>query len=266
MFKKLLLLSAISLINLPAFGDEASVKALLLKKYQSLSKETIVKKLPINGIYEVNLLGQEAYTNEKVEFLFVGGSLINTATLTDVTAERKNGFLHDFYKNLPFPLAIKTVYGQGENELVAFEDPDCPLCQAQQAEWAKNAEAFNATVYTFMFPLKIHPDARKKAEFIMCEKNNSVVWRSWMEKKQGLNLDKLGNIVEKGPACEKGINSVKTTEALARSLGYHETPRFIFANGMGASSVLTIQQFQDAFKMVNESEFAKKPTVSDGKK
>ena len=252
MFKKIFFLLVVSCISFMAFADEVSVKAALLKKYQSLGSDTIVKKMPINGLYEVNLLGQEAYTNEKVEFLLIGGSLINTANLTDLTAERKPQFLRDFYKSLPLDKAIKTVYGKGKNELITFEDPDCPLCQAQHADWAKNSEAFNATVYTFLFPLNIHSDAQRKAQYILCQNDISASWKTWMESRKGLPLDAKGVLVAKEPICSVGVAALAASESLARSLGYHETPRFIFGNGMGASSVLSLQQFQDAFKVVDE--------------
>lgn len=237
-----------------ANASEATVKALLVKKYASLPPNVVVKKLPIADLYEVNLLGQEAYTNEKVEYLLVGGSLVNTAKLEDVTAARKPQFLRDFFLALPLDKAIKTVYGKGEKVLVTFEDPDCPLCRAQHEEWNKNPVALNATVYAFMFPLRIHPDARRKAEFIWCQPDPAAAWSTWMTKSQGLPLDSKGNLsASAGVSCAEGVAKVDASEGLARSLGYHETPRFIFPQGLGASGVLTLAQFAEAYKNVDKS-------------
>lgn len=243
-------LSATSL----SWGGEAEVKALLLKKYPAVGAAAVVKKLDIGGLYEVNLLGQEAYTNEKVEFLLVGGSLVDAKSLEDVTAKRRPQFLRDFYQGLPLGSAIKTVYGKGERSLVSFEDPDCPYCRAQHADWAKDPAALNATVYTFMFPLSNHPDARRKAEFIMCQPDPSAAWSSWMTSAKGLPLAQNGALLSSAvPSCPDGVAKVKAGEELARAMGYHETPRFIFAHGMGANGYLTMAQFQEAFVAVQRS-------------
>lgn len=235
-----------------ASADEASVKKLLASKYASLPSNVVVKKLPIPGLYEINLLGQEAYTNEKVEFMLVGGSLVEASKLEDLTAKRKPQFLRDFYDSLPLQHAIKTVYGKGERSLVSFEDPDCPICREQHAEWSRNAGKMNATVYTFLFPLNIHPDARRKAEFIWCQPDPSAAWSRWMGKGQGLVLDAKGAL--SAPAsCKAGVEHVAASEKLARSLGYQETPRFIFANGLGAASAMDLDKFQLAFAEVARS-------------
>ena len=255
-----------------ASADEASVKKLLASKYASLPSGVVVKKLPIPGMYEINLLGQEAYTNEKVDFMLVGGSLVEASKLENLTATRKPQFLRDFYQSLPLEHAIKTVYGKGERSLVSFEDPDCPICREQHAEWGRNAAKMNATVYTFLFPLKIHPDARRKAEFIWCQPDPSAAWSRWMAKGQGLALDAKGAL-SAPPSCAAGVEHVAASEKLARALGYQETPRFIFANGLGAASAMGMEDFQLAFAEVARSKAdsgqaspAKKPASIELKK
>lgn len=250
-----------------ARADEAGVKGLLAQKYKSLPANVVVKKLGVGGLYEVNLLGQEAYTNEKVEFLLVGGSLIEAATLTDLTAQRRPQFLRDFFEGLPLDASIKTVYGKGERKLVSFEDPDCPVCREQHAEWAKKPDALNATVYTFMFPLNIHPDARRKAEFIWCQPDPAAAWSLWMARGIGLPLEKDGRLASSAPAsCKGGVDKVSQSEGVARALGYHQTPRFIFANGWGASGALSMEQFSDAFGKVGVGDLARAPLPAAPKK
>lgn len=239
-------------LSLSVHADEASVKALLMKKYPTMGTGLQVKKLEVGSLYEVNLLGQEAYTNEKVEFLFVGGSLIDAGKLEDITAKRKGQFLRDFFAGLPKVHAIKTIYGKGERVFVSFEDPDCPVCKAQHAEWAKNSTTLNATVYTFLFPLNIHPDAKRKSEYIWCQKDPGEAWKKWMTAAQGLPLDSKGVLGTSFTPCKSGVDHVAESERLARSMEYHETPRFIFANGMGAASQLSHQQFLEALSSVEK--------------
>jgi thiol:disulfide interchange protein DsbC len=249
-------LFAVALTVLMAAGhsmaDEATVKAQLLKKYSALSPAIVVKKLDVGGLYEVNLLGQEAYTNEKVEYLLIGGSLVDAATLVDLTAKRKPGFLRDFVKALPLEHAIKLVYGKGERTLVSFEDPDCPRCREQHIDWVKNPEKFNATVYAFMFPLNIHPDAKRKAEYLWCQENPAKAWTEWMSSGKGIPVDGKGVLVSTYKSCAAGIDHVAASEKLARSLEYHSTPRFIFENGAGADTVLSVADFESAFGVVSK--------------
>lgn len=245
-------LIAATIFSLTAHADEASVKAMLMKKYPTMGNGLQVKKLDVGSLYEVNLLGQEAYTNEKVDFLFVGGSLIDAGKLEDITAKRKGQFLRDFFAGLPKEHAIKTIYGKGERVFVSFEDPDCPICKAQHVEWAKNPATLNATVYTFLFPLNIHPDAKRKSEYIWCQKDPSEAWKKWMTTGQGLPLDPKGSLGASFAPCKAGVDHVAESERLARSMEYHETPRFIFANGMGAASQLSHQQFLEALSTVEK--------------
>lgn len=227
---------------------ETAVKGLLLGQYKTLPPSLTVRQLPFGGLFEVNMLGQEAYTNAKGEFLLIGGSLVDAKNLEDVTLKRRPQFLREFFESLPLENAIKTAYGKGERVVVSFEDPDCPRCREQHAEWSKRAASFNATVYTFMFPLKIHPDARRKAEFIWCQPDPSAAWRRWMEQGQGLPLTPQGALSPQAPAsCKAGVEKVRASEKIARGLGYHSTPRFIFANGKGISAMMEASKFEAVF-------------------
>lgn len=239
-----------------AWADEASVKKQLLAKYKSLSPNTPVKATEVKGIYEVNLQGKAAYTNESVDYLFVGGSLINAANLEDVTAKRQPEFLRSFFSSLPLESAIKRVYGKGERVIVSFEDPDCPLCQKQARIFEANAEKLNATVYSFLFPLEsLHPDALRKANFIACSAKPDEVFHQWMSKQTGLPLTPApsGRGMVLHPSAKTQCAEAKKVQAgiqLARNLNYNSTPRFIFENGWGAKGYLEIEELQSALKSV----------------
>ena len=241
------------LISTVAVADEVSVKKKLLSKYSTLDSALVVKKVEGTGLYEVNLQGREGYTNDSVDFLLIGGSLIETKTLKDLTAERKPFFLRDFYKSIPKDQAIKLVYGNGAREFVAFEDPDCPVCKAQHQIWAKDADKFNATVYVFMLPLSIHPDATRKAEYLLCQQNPAAAWKSWMESGQGMPLDSAGKL-KFGDNCPAGVKLVQSNEKFARSFGYRSTPRFIFTNGQGVGDALELQQFNELFEYISKED------------
>lgn len=57
-------------------------------------------------------------------------------------------------------------YGNGEKEVYLFTDPDCPYCIQFEQQLAKLKPEYK--IYVYLFPLEsIHPDARKKSEYIM---------------------------------------------------------------------------------------------------
>lgn len=237
-------------------ADEVSVKKILLAKYKSLPANTPVNKTEVKDIYEVNLQGKAAYTNEAVDFLLIGGSLINAATLEDVTAKRQAAFLKDFFATLPLESAFKRVYGKGERVMVSFEDPDCPFCHKQAQIFEANATKVNATVYTFLFPIPtLHPDGLRKAKYIACSANPAETLKLWMSSSKGipLGLGPEGTMVVDPKAKTECAEAKKVTVGtdLARSLNYSSTPRFLFANGWGAKGYLDIEQIQEALRVVD---------------
>src|SRR5450759_2010067 len=85
--RKVLMLSAalfFGLTSMAAGASEATVKAALEKKYPQIQIETVTKT-PLAGIYEVYASGQLLYTDEKVDYLFVNGSMIDIEKKTNLT-------------------------------------------------------------------------------------------------------------------------------------------------------------------------------------
>ena len=70
------------------------------------------------------------------------------------------------FEDLPLSDAIKVVKGNGERTIAIFSDVDCPYCKRLEKEELINVD--NITIYTFLYPLAIHPKARAKSEKIWC--------------------------------------------------------------------------------------------------
>lgn len=252
------------------FADENSVKGKLFEKYKNLPPAIIVNKTSIPSLYEVNIFGRAAYTNEKVDFLLMGGNLINLANLEDESKKRAP-FLHsEFVENLPVEYAIKTVYGTGERKMYTFEDPDCGFCQMLTQTLQANADKLNVTVYTFMFPLKLHPDAPNKAKYIMCQPNPSEVWKKWMADKTGLPLNADGTLDKNAKFdCDKGEKSVNAGEKIARTLGYNSTPRLMFLDGSAEKGMVEFPRLNELLtktKIEYENLKASKKQLNTNKK
>ena len=222
-------------LSMPTLADEVSVKKGLFDKFKKLPPVLSVKKTALKDLYEVNIFGRAAYTNENADFLLMGGSLVNLGSLEDETAKRQPYLLSEFVSNLPYDLAIKTVYGNGENKFITFEDPDCPYCKRLTQTFQANKEKLNATVYTFQYPLSIHKDAPNKSKFIMCQKNPSETWASWMGSDKGLPVTQSADGLLLDPnsqkECTLGINAVETGAKIARTLGFNSSPRILMPSG-----------------------------------
>src|SRR5690606_17920803 len=76
------------------------------------------------GLYEVQVAGEIVYTDEAVSYV-MQGTLVDTATRTNVTGARMEQLSAVPFEQLPLELAFKQVRGNGERKLAIFEDPNC---------------------------------------------------------------------------------------------------------------------------------------------
>lgn len=223
--------------------DEA--KANLGAKFSAFEKHLPLRTIPgVQGLYEVNVYGKAAYTDDKASFFLVGGSMLlsggSSGELTNWSIQRKEGLGLESVRNLlPLNLAIKTVYGKGERILVTFEDPDCPACKRQNQEMAGNPERTNATVYTFMMPLRsIHPEADAKSRKILCSSNPTEAWRATIM---------FGQIPTGDGTCAKASEHLDKVDRIAAALGLNSTPSMIFEHGeLWNGGAMAISQMERA--------------------
>lgn len=229
-----------------------NVKKLIRTNFPTITPGIGVKKVDGTSLYEVNMLGKLSYTDERASFLILNGQVFVPGDngIKNITEERQEKAMQEILNVLPLNMALKRVYGKGERTVVTFEDPDCEMCQAQHRVLEKGGDQINATIYTFLFPLKKHPDAPNKINFIWCQKDPNAAYHDWMNSGAGIPLDKNGNMLaNKIIKCDRP--EVKVGLRLAKDLNYHETPRFIFKNGMGTDHALKLEEL---VKILNELE------------
>lgn len=311
---KILIALTMGLLSTQVFADESSVTNLLKQKYPELPNIE-VQKSQAPGLYQVIIENNVAYTDENVNYLFLGGNILmknggqtvrlapnlnkvvsqptpgngtdlNTPATENKTTETaknnvdKNTVMKDtghgtskIYSNLPFENAVKLTYGKGERQIALFVDPDCPFCQALDPVLVKNADELNATVYMFYFPLKIHPQATEKAEFLWCQADKEGAWKSWMAytnknpidgsnadavKSRWENWKKESGYTSEVAGCDKSV--VAKTAELSRGLGLNSTPVILFKNSIqlpGYNDFLKIKQgldLADRFPVVPQLE------------
>ncbi len=221
----------LSLLLATTFNANASVEktAANLKKAYPSTTFNKVDKTPINGIYEVVMGQNVAYTDVNGRY-FIFGNLYDMHTQKDITAQP------DSSKKVYFPNAdqlknaIKEVKGNGQRKLVVFSDPDCPYC-ARLEQTLIGLD--NVTIYTFLYPLEqLHPTAKSTAINIWCSKNPSKALKDYM----------LAKIKPEIKTCKNPIDS---NIAFGAGFGVQGTPSIIFEDGTlipGAMSLEAIEQ------------------------
>lgn len=194
--------------------ESLSVLNALKGKYPN-TQFTNIDRSPINGLYEVTIGKNIAYTDASGRYLLFG-SVYDMQTNTDLTAAKREAANRIDYKGLPFKDAITIVKGKGERQIAVFTDPDCPYCKRLEGELAK---VDNVTIHVFLFPIaELHPDAKNKSESVWCASDRPGAWGKLM-------------LEGKVPASKPCDNPVERNVTLAGNLGIRGTPFLIAADG-----------------------------------
>ncbi len=226
MLKKLLPLALSAILALPAAADEASLKKAFEAKLGG--KVSSVTKSPYLGLYEVFAEGRIFYTDEKLSAV-LAGTLIDTRTMKNVTAERMQKLMAIKFSDLPLELAIKQVRGDGKRILVSFEDPNCGYCKKLARDIAR---LDNITLYTFLMPI-LSPDSQEKSNQIWCAADRARAWNELMLENKAPN--------GKGD-CD--TSAIQKTIELGRRLSVTGTPTLFFADGERIPGVAPIEQIE----------------------
>jgi len=181
-----------------------------------------VRKSQVPCLYEISAGPNVLYYSPESGHLVIGE--IWDKTGKNITEESRKALASKLIASIPLESAIKI--GDGEHTVIEFADPDCPFCR-------KGSEFFNkrtdVTRYIYLFPLSIHPNARKKSLYILASNDPASMY----EKAMNGELD--------GSELEIARNS--ETEAkkkldehmrVASLLGVKGTPRY-WVDGVSVS-------------------------------
>lgn len=188
----------------------------VLKKLFPKLKYTSISKTDIDGLYEVTTDGKIIYFHPRTGYLFIG-DIVNSEgrslTQEKMAAERFKLLTRDDLKK-----AIKV--GSGRNTVIEVTDPDCPFCRKMHAYWESRHDV---TRYIFFKPLDMHPDAVKKATYILAADDTE---KALFEVYSG-QLDSRRDILDR-KYDDKG--RLQAQRAVADKLQVNSTPTF-WVNG-----------------------------------
>lgn len=185
-------------------------------KYPS-TNFTNVERAPIDGLYEITMGKNIAYTDATGRYLLFG-SVYDMQTRKDLTAPKRAAAEKIDVSKFPLADAFTRVKGNGSRKLYLFSDPDCPFCKTLESDVL--AKIDNVTIYTFMYPLdSLHPQARAKAESVWClpEAGRAAAWEALAQGTQ--------------PPAKKCDNPIERNIALAESIGFQGTPAMVSEDG-----------------------------------
>lgn len=224
-----------------AQAGEAEIRQSIESSFPG-TKVTEVNKSVLPSIFEVVMESRQgpmvAYTDDKGRYVLVG-DLLDIKTERNFTRERMDKLNEVKFDSLPLSQAIKIVKGNGKRRLAVFSDLDCPYCKKLETELEK---VDNVTIYTFLYPLPMHPDAPRKSKQIWCSKDRVAAWNDYMQK---------GKLPSGKGDCD---NPIDDNLALGAKLRIDGTPAMIFANGKRVPGYMPAARLDD---MLTTSEKAR---------
>lgn len=212
MFGRIAMFSLLSCISAISLANVETLKSNLTRHYPNIHVSNI-QATEMTGLYSANLDNQIIYLDENAQHMFIGSMvrLKDQKNLTKDLVLKQNSI---DWKQLPLKDAIKTLKGNGKQQLAIFSDPNCPYCKKLEVELDKLNDV---TIYTFIYPLKAQSIAVSKS--IWCDPNQAYAWKNLLQK----------NVQPKETTC---TNPIDRNLELGKKLGIEGTPTLIFGNGL----------------------------------
>jgi thiol:disulfide interchange protein DsbC len=222
-----LVLAVAALAASVASANEAEVRKNMQARYPNVPVES-VQRTPLPGIYEVYANGVLIYTDEKVNYVFVEGRMIDAAKRIDLTEARLRKLQAIAFDTLPLDSAFKMVRGNGKRKVAYFADPNCGYCKKFEQELlAVN----DVTIHVFMYPI-LSPDSFEKSKSVWCSKDRVKAWNDWMQK---------GVVPTASGACN---NPIEKIVEFGRAKGINGTPTLVFADGSRVPGMIPAGEMQ----------------------
>lgn len=203
----------------PVWSQSAEVSQRIRNAVEGFSggrlKVEEVRRTPLAGIYEVRIQNELFYVDERGQYLFYSGDLIDMRSQRNLTRERVEELLTIDFRELPLDLAVSQKLGAGRRVIAVFEDPNCGYCRKLRADLLRLDDV---TLYTFPMAF-LAADSATKATRALCAPDPARAWNDLMIH---------GRTPANDGKCETSIGKVAE---LARKLGITGTPVVFFANG-----------------------------------
>jgi len=160
-----------------AIAQEAAIRKALAERIPKMPVIDEVTRTPIPGLWEVRYGGTEIlYSDDKGDFIMVGGALVDTKTRVDLTEQRIEKLTAIDFAKLPLKDALTIRQGSGARRIAVFVDPNCGYCRRFERDLTTIKDV---TIHTFLLPI-LGADSAAKSRDIWCAKDGAQAWRKWM--------------------------------------------------------------------------------------
>ncbi|MCU0969096.1 MAG: DsbC family protein [Rubrivivax sp.] len=156
-------------------AQEAAIRKVLTERFPNITKIDEISRTPVPGIFEVRIGTEIVYVDAEAKHL-IQGSIIELATMTDLTQARIDKLTAIDFDELPLKDAIVVRQGNGARKLAVFADPNCGFCKRFERDLTSLKDV---TIYTFLLPI-LGADSTAKSRDIWCARDAAKVWRAWM--------------------------------------------------------------------------------------
>ena len=199
----------------PPSGEAATVRTAVESWLKGRYKVDEVRRTPMPGMWEVRLGSDLIYVDEKGQFAFVDGAMIDLRAGRNLTRERVDELQTISFRDLPLNLALKQVVGNGRRVVAVFEDANCGYCRTMRKELLALKDV---TIYTFPVAF-LAADSETKARKALCAPDRMAAWNDLMLS---------GKVPANAGNCDNPIAKVRE---LAQKLSVSATPTLFFGNG-----------------------------------
>lgn len=212
----------------PTAEGAATVRAAVDSWLKGRYKVDDVRRTPMNGLWEVRLGNDLIYVEEKGQYAFVEGAMVELKTGRNLTRERTDELLTINFKDLPVNLAIKQVIGNGKRVVAVFEDVNCGYCRTMRKDLLTLKDV---TIYTFPVAI-LAADSETKARKALCAADKMAAWNDLMVS---------GKVPGNAGTCDNVLAKIKE---LAQKLSVSATPTVFFGNGKRLQGYVPADRFE----------------------
>jgi thiol:disulfide interchange protein DsbC len=202
---------------------------------------------PIKGLWQISVEQDgktfPIYLHYSKKYVFTGDIIdIKTQKALDGLIPNNGNSNHQVdevdFNSIPLGDALVMGSKDAKNKVVVFTDPDCPFCAKIHKELKKIISSRkDIAFYIKLYPLPMHPDAKRKSEAIICEKSLKLL------------DDAFAGRQIPSPKCK--TNLIEDNINFAMKIGIQATPTMILKDSS------TFTGYRDANSLIKLIDSAK---------
>ncbi|MCI5121283.1 MAG: DsbC family protein [Candidatus Electrothrix sp. AUS4] len=208
-----------------------------------------VKRSEVPGLWDV----EAVYNGQKIPFYLdfskkylISGNVIRLKNNENVTQENFVKMNKVDRSKISLDDALVLGDSAAENKIIVFDDPECSYCSKLHSEMKKVvAQRPDIAFLIKMFPLAMHPNAKGKAQTIVCTKLKGENDKALQFLEESLSKKEL-------PKAECNSDIVDKNIALAKELYIASTPTLIMPDGRVLPGFKKADQIIDSLKEKEE--------------